>query len=137
MAALRHTVARHPCAQTVEVSSEHYKHLREVSCSRINSISASVLSVQCLKRIDSKERPSECTVPVIFYFLETREPNIHRLSLLFLLTKTHRNDWTCDISAQLSLCLTWRRRIVRNLERWHGAQKDGTKHSMIPCIWSN
>lgn len=30
MAALRLTVARHPCAHTVDVSSEHYKQLREV-----------------------------------------------------------------------------------------------------------
>lgn len=53
-----------------------------------------------------------------FYCFKTLELSIHRLSSPTVpVNKDHYNAWTCSVSAQLSLCVMWRRRIVRNLAR--------------------
>lgn len=51
--------------------------------------------------------------------------------------KSTKNDWTCSVSAQLSICVIWRRRIVRNLERWHEGWHR-TQHDpslMVKLLW--
>lgn len=126
------------------MSSEHQKHLLEVSCVRINSTSASVLSLECLKCIGSREA-TRVHHARYFYCLKTRELNIHRLSSATVPVNKDHSKWLdmqrfCTIEplcylAANALCVIWRggterQRMAQNTARSHAIGQINVAHRL-------